>query len=60
MRACSSASGGVIFVPEEIEREIRSTRYSKFVEQENATEKVGVFGKKKKASGDESSDSRVA
>ena len=47
MKACSSASGGVIFVPEEIERKPNSISYSEFLEQEQAEKKVGVFGKKK-------------
>jgi len=60
VRACATASGGVIFVPDEIEREIKSTPYSKFIEEENASEKVGVFGKKKQSSGDKASENRVA
>ena len=47
MKACSSSSGGVMFIPDEIEREIKPTKYSEFVDQEQAREKVGVFGKKK-------------
>ena len=46
MKAYSTASGGVIFVPEDIERETKSVSYKSFVKQEDATEKVGVFGKK--------------
>lgn len=46
MRACASASGGVIFVPEEIERENKPVSYSEFVEQEAPKKKLGLFGKK--------------
>ena len=47
MRACASASGGVMFVPDEMERETKSTKYSQFVKEEAAEKKIGVFGKKK-------------
>ena len=48
MRACASSSGGVMFIPEEIERKnVKPTQYSQFVEKEGAAEKVGIFGKKK-------------
>lgn len=47
MKACSTASGGVFFVPDEIERAPNSISYSEFLEQERAEQKVGVFGKKK-------------
>lgn len=46
MRACASVSGGVIFVPEEIERENKPVSYSEFVEQEEPKKKLGLFGKK--------------
>ena len=47
MKACASASGGVIFVPEEIERENKPISYSEFAEQEAPKAKLGLFGKKK-------------
>ena len=48
IKACASASGGVIFVPEELDREtVKPTKYSEFVKEEKASEKIGVFGKKK-------------
>lgn len=47
MKAYSSASGGVIFVPEDIERKPNSISYKEFLKQEQAEKKVGVFGKKK-------------
>lgn len=47
MKACASVSGGVIFIPDELEYTSKPTKYSQFVEQEEAQEKVGVFGKKK-------------
>ncbi|MEZ5814857.1 MAG: hypothetical protein R3E13_09125 [Alphaproteobacteria bacterium] len=49
MRACASVSGGVMFIPDELEYKSKPTKYSQFLEQEGVTEKVGVFGKKKKA-----------
>ena len=48
MKACSTASGGVMFVPEELDRgTVKPTKYSEFVQEEKAQEKIGVFGKKK-------------
>ncbi len=47
MKACASVSGGVMFIPDELEYTSKPTAYSQFVEQEAAEEKVGVFGKKK-------------
>lgn len=60
MRACASASGGVIFVPEEIEREVKSVSYSEFVEQEAPKKKLGLFGKKTSADEQKQSNSKVA
>ena len=60
MRACASASGGVIFVPDELERKkVKPTQYSQFVEKEEAKEKIGVFGKKK-SSGQTKTDTKAA
>ena len=59
MRACASASGGVIFVPEEIERENKPVSYSEFVEQEAPKAKLGLFGKKPSETEDKDS-SKVA
>ena len=53
MKACASASGGVIFVPEEIERENKPVSYSEFAEQEAPKAKLGLFGKKKTEAADE-------
>lgn len=47
MKAYSSASGGVIFVPEEIERATNSVSYKEFVKEEKAEKRVGLFGRKK-------------
>ena len=52
MKACASASGGVMFIPDEIEHASKPTKYSEFVDEENARENVGVFGKKKPAAAD--------
>lgn len=60
MRACASASGGVIFIPDEIEHETKSTKYSEFVEETGVKEKIGVFGKKAKADMSESADVKAA
>ncbi len=48
MKACASSSGGVMFIPDEIERkEVKPTQYSEFVEKEGAAKKIGIFGKMK-------------
>ena len=47
MKACASVSGGVMFIPDELEYTSKPTKYSQFVDKEDAKEKVGVFGKKK-------------
>lgn len=64
MKACASASGGVIFVPEEIERENKPVSYSEFVEQEAPKKKLGLFGKKpakdETATKDKDGSSKVA
>lgn len=49
MRACASVSGGVMFIPDELEYKSKPTKYSQFLEHEGVRENVGVFGKKKKA-----------
>ena len=57
MKACASVSGGVMFIPDEVEYVSKPTKYSEFVDQEQVREKVGVFGKKKTS---KQSDSKVA
>ncbi len=60
MIACASASGGVMFIPEEIERETKSVSYSEFVEQEAPKKKLGLFGKKTSADEQQEDSSKVA
>lgn len=47
MRACSSASGGVIFVPDNIERKTKSVSYKDLAQQENPAKRSASFGKRK-------------
>jgi len=58
MKACASSSGGVMFIPDELEYTSKPTKYSQFVEQEDAKDQVGVFGKKKAS--DKEQDTRAA
>ncbi len=61
MKACASVSGGVIFVPEEIEREKKPVSYSEFAKEEAPKKKLGLFGKKKSDEKAETKDtSKVA
>ena len=60
MKACSSASGGVIFVPDEMEKETKSVSYREFIEQEEASEKTGVFGKRRRNFPQSSDEAQVA
>ena len=61
IKACASASGGVIFVPETVERAtVKPTKYSEFVQEEKAQEKIGVFGKKKASGKAADKDAKVA
>jgi hypothetical protein len=47
MRACSTASGGVIFVPDTIERKTSSVSYSQLVKGDAAPKKrFSLFGRK--------------
>ena len=49
MRACSSASGGVFFIPDEIERKSAPVSYRDLVKEErdkNEGENASLFGKK--------------
>lgn len=47
-KACSLPNGGVVFISnDELERKPNSISYKEFLEQEDAKEKVGVFGKRK-------------
>lgn len=48
MNAVSCSSGGVMFIPEEIERGAKSVSYKEFVKEENAQlQKRKLFGRKK-------------
>lgn len=47
MEACSTASGGVLFVPDHIEGGSRPLSYREFVQREHSEKVVGPFGRKK-------------
>ena len=46
MHAYSSASGGVMFVPEKIERKTNSVSYSEFIEEHKQIAHPSSFGKR--------------
>ncbi|HOO82650.1 MAG TPA: hypothetical protein PK513_09115 [Alphaproteobacteria bacterium] len=47
MEACSTASGGVMFVPDHIEGGSRPLSYREFVQQEHSEKIIGPFGRKR-------------
>lgn len=47
MRACSTASGGVMFIPDEIERKSCKVSYKELVPETSAAPKKSLFGRRK-------------
>ena len=61
MKAVSTPGGGVMFVNDDTpERKPNSISYAEFLEQEDAKQKVGVFGKKKSVTTSDTSSTQVA
>ncbi len=47
MSACTTASGGVFFIPQTVSRKKQSVSYADFIAEENLSQECFVFGKRK-------------
>ena len=63
MRACTTASGGVMFIPETLKRKTQTVSYENLIEEADimsADEKPKAFGKKKPVTSPQSADAQSA